>query len=1749
MEFSNILLCRNIQSLSSTMCSIPGLPTPGSEVSVLLTRVNPNPSSGLVELWVNIDDGRKHIYQQLREEIQIPERKFDGAEGKPGELCLVSVSEVWHRARIVSSDSENYHVYLIDQGQSHVTCVDALARGKCDSFLLPPEIESYLLANVLMPEDDWPENAKTLLKSLTGKKFNGLVQHVLMPDRIILLDVPDVSKVLCEHGFAKTLAADEFKCFALKCLNLSKGENFQSHRLRQGENPKVSCPVEKHVQFFYPELLTNTFEMVNVTVATNPQNIFCKLLIFSKALKILSEQMHRHYEKSSDLTEEQPKNCGEPCAAKGSDGRWHRSLLRQNVSSDGSVEVLHVDEGKTELVPVEDIKPLNEKFLRMPVVTYPCCLHGVKDDDKGWTRDQIDYLKSQLRVHTVIARFDHHNISQGVYYVTLFANSDASINNFFIKREGLSSPFRMGHDSNIHNEPIPSFVSLLGNEQSTDVQNKFSTNGGVPDESTPSTESRAVSGGAEDVPSTGTNEHVKDVLEHQDTFVQNNGHLSTAFISDVQIACDNHVYSEGSNVNVNISCIESLQKFWCQARENAESLGLLMRALQKHYAFTHPQPLVESICVARNPSDGMWYRAKIIASQCSPLVDVRFIDYGQTQKVPLKDVRPIDPDFLRLNAQAFQCCLFNPNDRTDASVTWSECELGEFRRFVDSGVLSSTGLKCVIRAVTSDADGVLLNVVDIETPSDSASKLLAQRCTQAETHKEIPPQVSTDAYSYSSFSVVEGSKEKVVVTSSESIGHFYCNLEKNSHLLAKVDENIQQFVGRAQRADPPLGVNSLCLAKYTDCQWYRGRVVEMSKKPKVQFVDYGETLVVSDSDVCPLPIEATIARSVPAQAVLLGLFNVPEEVEKEVNQWFANQAVGSSFSALVVAKGENGKLLVELFEGSLNVNEMVRERISQVKQEMTGLDKQITHGMKCNNVLNEDCLTQKTMNVTISLNTTTHEVDNSNGICAGEELEMSSMSVTAQEKTLGEGRQQTLDAILENEQAVVTESQILVDQGDLDDSVQSHLQENAKTFKYKMADVSPKETEEVYASCISGPHYFWCQHTDTAELDEVSRLAQEAGQAQLDLKFQETLSPGSPCLALFTDNQWYRAQVIQTLEDAFRVLFVDYGNESDVNKENVRPVPQGLLGKAPQAFLCTLDGFDECFGHWDDGVYDAFYSLLVDKPIRVRVLAMQDHSEGALTQHAVQIECENEVVNEVMLKYWKPNDKKMIPENSQSETLLHRGQIESIVPCVSTGDVNTCSYKHPRVSKNQKEEVYASCIAEPGYFWCQYANTEELNDITRLAQEAGRAPQDTTLPKTLGPGSPCLALFSTDGQWYRAQIVESHKSDFHVVFIDYGNESDVDMKYVRPLPQSLLEKTPRAFLCSLNGFDRSRGSWDDEVYDVFHNLLVDKLLRLTVIKVEDQLEGAVPQYSVDIECEGVFLSEAVQKYWRPDAKERLLASSKAETLNRDGQAKSSVTHQSGYTENTNTCAYNRPNISPTKKEQVYASCIVEPGYFWCQHANTEELNGIVQLSQGAGQVQLDGTFLQTLSPGGACLALFSSDNQWYRAQVIQSLDDAFHVVFIDYGNESDVDKENVRPLPQSLLEMAPQAFLCSLHGFDESLGSWDDDIYDVFYSLLVDKLLTLTVFGVEDSEIALPQYKVQMECRDSATCEWLCVNTLVRKHWNGLDKNDSSAEGVGSGEQATLLPLNESHVLFTKVCVYFILKTSTVKNVLVEQIF
>ncbi|KAM4541874.1 tudor domain-containing 6 [Odontesthes bonariensis] len=1684
------------------MCSIPGLPTPGTEVPVLITRVNQNPNFGIVELWVNMDDGRKHIYEQMREEIQTPQRRFDGSEGKPGELCLVCISDTWHRARIILIQGKTFSVFLIDQGKPHITTSDALAWGQSDCFLLPPEIESCILANVLFLQNELPERVTKFLMCLSGKKFKGVVQHVLMPDRIILLEIPILTKHMCKLGAAK-IKVDEFKILAQKCLQGVKGESSETFCLAQELNLDGSCELTEHDQYFYPELLTDTFETVIVTEVTDLR-IFCKIVIFSKAVKLLSEQIHQHYEESSDFGDARPQSRGDPCASRGLDGRWHRSLLKKNiVTSDVAVEVFHVDEGKTEVVNVGDIRPMLGKFLRMPVVTYLCALNGMEANSRELTADETEDLKLVLLNHTVVAKFDHYNKPQDVYYVTLYEANGTCINSIFLEGAGRKPSSKPGQDLNVQSEPL-SFPLSFGDEQFMNLHCELNVTNGLPEEIWQSTKNPEANGSMGDTSTSNTNDiHIKASSEVPDPLLLDSGHLSTTLPSEGQNACDDGVLAVGKSVNVNVSCIESSQRFWCQTAESGDSLRHLMQDLQNHYASAHSQPLLESICVARNPDNAMWYRARIIASQDSPVVDVRFIDYGQTQRVPLRDVLPIDPAFLLLNAQAFQCSLFSLKSPTNPMAV--SLTVTELQKFLDLGTSSDVGLKCIIKAVASDEDGLLLNIVDLESASKSARMYLAQKHAQSEAQGQIPPQVPSDAYSYSTPNIEVGGTEKVLVTSSETVGHFYCQLHRNLHLFDKMMENVSKLLDQPQSSNHKLGLNSICLARYSDGQWYRGQVVEISPKLKVHFVDYGDTLTVCETDICPITSEASIISSVPVQAVPLGLFDVPAELPQEVNQWFTDHAVGHSFTISVVAKEEKGKLIVELFDGSLNVNLVVREKVAKIRQhKMTGLirqsNQQLTNGSKSAALTNGDCSTHELRKASISVQKTEqNEIQSSNGIYVAHDV---STPQTEHVKILNEGSKPTLDVILESKETV-SETSTQDSHGDLDmtqHSSRSYPEENVNTYMYTWPNISVNITMQVYASSIVGPDYFWCQPANTDDLNMVLKLAQEAGQGHHDVIPPEMLKPGIPCLALFSsDSQWYRAQVIQRTDSTLHVLFVDYGNESEVDINNVKLLPRSLLEMAPQACLCHLNGFNESKGSWDDEAYDDFHSLLVDKPLKVTILGLQIHPEIAVPQYTVKAVCDGVVINDSMQKYWNSFSAEHCGNGvAQADTLPQSIQTEGNMTSFAASEENigACIYKVPEISKSETEMVYASCVSEPHFFWCQFAEAEDLHKVSQLAQEAGQTQQDM-LPQTVGPGSPCLALFSSDNQWYRAQVIRKADKTLHVVFVDYGNESEVDIKDVKPLPQSLLETAPQAFLCSLNGFDVSQGSWNDEACDDFYHLVVDKPLKLSVISMKDHSEIAVPLYSVEIECKGEILNETMQKYWKQATEECVVTESPQTEGSLQGtRAESNMTHLCVSEKNVGTCVFKEPLLSRNKAEMVYASCIAEPYFFWCQFAHTEDLHKLSQRAQEAGRALQDNMSPETLGPGSPCLTLFSSDNQWYRAQVIRKTDQTLHVLFVDYGNESEVDIKNVRLLPQSLLETTPQAFLCRLNGFEKSEGSWDDKVYDDFYNLLVDKLLKLTVFDMgKHPDIAIPQYAVEIEC------EGVVVNTLMEKYWKVMDTN------------------------------------------------
>ncbi|CAL8274458.1 unnamed protein product [Merluccius merluccius] len=956
------------------MFSIPEPPAPRSEVAFVISRVGLESRAGLVELLVDLEN-----------------RTEEPAQTSP------------------------------DGADPQTPCGPGRALTPRQSKSPPPPyLFTCYLANVLPFDETWSEKATTFLKSVLEKPMSGLVEDVLMPDRIVLLDIPLISKFLSRARMAKKIEAGHFKSLVLSSLHSPEGQP-SSPCSSSPEPTDGGCAQEAPGQYLYLELQPDLFENVEVTQVTGPLSLFCKLSIFSKELKKLSKQMQLHYNGgSAPVRPVGPQASGSPCAARDTDGTWRRSRLTQDVvSGAGSVEVLHVDHGETQLVPPSAIRPLHQNFLRIPVVTYHCALHGVHA--ATWHRDQMDYLKSLLR-HAVVARFELYDVAKNMYDVTLFGVEAECINAYFTEKSGVPSELRRAAED-CTSPPSPDDVDKSFSTKVALTNNRFLQGSMSPKSENPPANRR----------------------------------------TDDDKCVDKNCWPNPSPIR----------------KENANS------------------EMIQS-----GHGDGC-------ASPQSPSVKKNTIH---------EEVLP-----------AFQCCLHNPLHPTNPSAApWTEGATEKFHKFIDSTDFSNGELKCTVKATTRNPQGLACSVVDLKTPLQCLCNLLTQTTASqsGDSLEASPVPLAMAGYRSSTHDLEVGSREKVCVMCSVSVDHFYCQLARNSHSLHRLVEGVGQLLAsKPQSASLPLLVDSACIA----------RRKHDNETLTVQFIDFGNEATIPCANTCDLNKEflAQPQFSIPCTFGLMS--NNQEQWDKE---------------AILAFKSATAKN------------------------------------------------PEKTYSCTFMKET-----------------------------------QNVWDIVLEDKGVVL--AQTLIQQTQTGSNFKIDCTE--ETCRYTKPDTIPNSPYPVYATCIVGPHFFWCQHVNSVVLDKMSKLIEEAGHSGVqDPGWVETLRLGSPCLALFTDdNQWYRAQVIRRSGSTLSVLFVDYGNEAEVDTSNVKAVPRFLFETAPQAFLCALEGFDELKGVWEESASDEFYELLLEKALVVTPLNVGDNLYTAIPQYTVKVEIGETMVNKVMENYWK----------------------------------------------------------------------------------------------------------------------------------------------------------------------------------------------------------------------------------------------------------------------------------------------------------------------------------------------------------------------------------------------------------------------------------------------------------------------------------------------------------------------------------
>ncbi|KAL0169601.1 hypothetical protein M9458_034197, partial [Cirrhinus mrigala] len=1355
---------------------------------------------------------------------------------------------------------------------------------------------------------------------------------------------------------------------------------------------------------------------------------------------------------------------GSPCATKGSDGKWYRSILQQNNVSD-VVKVFHVDYGIGDFVKLCNIRPLSARFFKLPVVTYACSLHGVIDKGMGWRTEQIDYLKSVVLDQVLVGKFEHHSANEGVYYITLYGNDNVNVNDTFGHREQcLSTTERICGDQTL--ETLNKVAHKNKYERKTPIRSLDST---ALTESSDSLDVVTVARPSK----TGKN------LEPAAPSFQSKTYVVSPPKTEV-----------GAKEKVQITCVRSVNQFYGHFAQNSDTVRKMTKDIQQ-LCRKPPQAKFslypKMMCLAKY-ADGLWHRGQIESTHLKILV--QFVDYGDLVVLDKSDILPLPPKasaIASIPIQAVQFELFN--------VTLPKpCELNEWFKNYATGCMftvivkqNSSGKLSV--EMYNEKTNLNLKIKEqwnqtTKRKGSNVGKGREKACTFNKSSEAVESRGVRDNFSISQVPkpVVQGTLEQNFQTmTSHTTGH---SRARPNVLQQKVPCHYPKLTDLPSRS--------------LEAGYGSDIYVSHCNSPSNFFLQ-----LASDEDEIFSLLDKLNSAPLSDSQIELDLLQSGDLVVAEY------PADGAWYRAVVQNK-KNGMVQVQFIDFG-NEATLLPLKIRQLGKQFLRTPRFSIH-----------CTLE----------------DGRRG-----KRDWTQEEMTTFKKAAGENGEKKIQCKFIREVGSAWIVSLDLEEWALSDAAfKSGAQtEDTQPLAFKEPAVTQGQIVDAYASSIAGPNYFWCQFKNSEELDQISLLAQEIGNSSQTKPIQPDQLSQGPCLALFSDQLWYRAQVINTHSKTVSVLFIDYGNESEIDLNSVKSLPTELLESPPQAFLCQLAALGSIDGTWSDTASDKFFELLVDEPLKVTIRNRVLSSDlPNCPQYNVLVEYNGLVVNDLMKDYWcgpKPQVFSKVTEDAKTkptagkdsfgvtsfETVQKDDAPKLNSNSEASNDVNSDlhsfdphknqeqSLKHnttlttelsrqclPQVADlpsrmiepGKVSEVYVSHINSLTSFFVQLVEDENtLFSLTELLNSHQPSEKDEIHASSVQQGSLVKAMFSEDDSWYRAVVKDtSENGAIQVEFIDFGNEATVSLLKIRRLDEQLLSY-PRFSIhcsCSLDDRFKAQKGMKEQLFlfkKIFgepgENTLPCKFIKEDGVTWEVKMtpSGSTTNSSekwdsVDLNASPV-ASEPVQETFQP--------------------------------------LFKKPDVSLGQTVEAFASCIVGPDYFWCQFSNSEILDQITLVAQEYGNSsETQPIKLDNLDPGSPCLARFCDDQMWYRAQVINKGTNTVSVLFVDFGNESEISEGSVKAVPCDLLESPPQAFLSRLKGFDPSKGFWDSAATDHFYELLVDKPLKVTVQCIDTTaDPNSPPYYVKVE---SPQC---LVNELMMKFWSGSAQNaQNSSEVIESCEKS-----------------------------------
>ncbi|KFQ46384.1 Tudor domain-containing protein 1, partial [Nestor notabilis] len=378
------------------------------------------------------------------------------------------------------------------------------------------------------------------------------------------------------------------------------------------------------------------------------------------------------------------------------------------------------------------------------------------------------------------------------------------------------------------------------------------------------------------------------------------------------------------------------------------------------------------------------------------------------------------------------------------------------------------------------------------------------------------------------------------------------------------------------------------------------------------------------------------------------------------------------------------------------------------------------------------------------------------------------------------------------------------------------------------------------------------------------------------------------------------------------------------------------------------------------------------------------------------------------------------------------------------------------IKKAMEVQGIVTEFKSPSEFYIQLSSPDILDQITKLSLKLHDCYASTVIEEQYIPskGEVCVAKCSLDQTWNRALVkdVDILQKKSQVFYIDYGNEEDIPLAWIKALQKDTeLLVPPCAIRCSFAKYDPKEKGWNEDAAR-FSSQLIGKHCSVTVVDILQ--EEMMLSFAVEVVIPGSVIQLLITNFFFSPFGFFCTVSE-----NNSKRSKAKIPQDEDYLH----CAHSAVEDVSVCIGDVFSAMVSgmqSPEDFFCQPVrNCRQLAELqVSLNEHCDKLPSSPAFRPAV--GNVCCAQFTEDNHWYRAAVVAYVsEEAVMAEYIDYGNSEVLPLTRLRPVIPRLMDLPAQAIRCTLAGVKRPLGEWTSEDICFMKQLVEDKVFTVKVVG------------------------------------------------------------------------------------------